>query len=399
MKNECNENLSKINNKIKENCNEKVNSLKSCDTEEECNCSNSSSSSNSGFVDLVILVDSSGSMTLTWSAINDASEFLEDAIYDKCGAKSRITLLSLDRKNPGTGTSAPAGFQSHEDYISTYGSFSGAFHTDDSTWDGEQGSKAIADVSKYFPWEEEACRSILYISDEWLDSISNGESASASSIPIAVNAAISNNVTLFTHLVDSTGGSQNNPANHPAIANHYTNLAESTGGSAHIGDNPSKELYTSLISDVACNCGDSCKELDIPKFKPCISISWGDSECDCFETDDIEKLCITVCNCYSNISFNNFSIGEIEVTDIDGNSVALLPDGTASVDVIPNSPICYGNIEPCGSGENSCISREFAILTRGAKEGEYKINLKSICFDIAISYKEESCFKFDLCRS
>jgi len=395
MKNKCEKEIQRVEEYLIKSCAGKFNKFKSCEEEVSCPCS-SNTSSNSGSVDLVILVDSSYSMSSTWKAIIDASGSLKDAIRDKCGKQARITLLSLDMVNPGSGGDAPTGFTSHEQYIIDNVGYPGPFATDDATWDGEQGSKAIADVSNHFPWKEGACRSILYVSDEWLDGIDNGEAASAASIPIGVNAANSNNVTVFTHLV-SSGGSPS--ASNPILATHYTQLAESTGGSSHIGDKPSKKLYTNLISEAACNCGGGCLEVEAPEIKPCISISWGDSKCDSLETDDFEILCISICNCYSNIAFNNLTISLIEITDSDGNTVANLPDGTPSVQAVPIGPICFGAVAPCDEGEVSCISREFVINTRGAKEGNYQVKLHGICFEVCFTYKSTSCFEFKLCKS
>jgi hypothetical protein len=173
------------------------------------------------------------------------------------------------------------------------------------------------------------------------------------------------------------------------------------GGYAETGGFPSPELYEKLIEKAICNCGEGCTTVDQPEVKPCISISWGDSVCDGLETDDFEILCISVCNCYSNIAFNNFTIGRIEVTDSDsdGNAVANLPDGTPSVQAVPIGPICFGVIEPCEEGEASCINREFIINTRGAKDGEYKVILHGICFDVNFNYHQDSCFDFKLCKS
>ncbi|HIO92863.1 MAG TPA: hypothetical protein EYG68_08500 [Leucothrix mucor] len=396
---------------LSKSCGGKFNKFESCAEEKEsdCPCSSAGESGN-GKVDLVILVDSSGSMGGAWKAINDASKKLESAINEKCGAEVIITRLFLDTKFDGSssasGTAASSvesyGFISHEEYIrnaSSYRSgaidYMGTFETNDPSHsggehaEGEEGSRGIADVSSHFPWEKNHCRSILYISDEWLDSGGGGSIGSLASIPTAVNAANSNSVTVFTHLIGSNTD----------MASHYTQLAESTGGSAHIGDSPSADLYIELVSDAACNCGKGCVEIETPEIKPCISISWGDSDCDCLETDDFEILCISVCNCYSNIAFSDFTINMIEITNSDGKAIANLPDGTPSVQAVPIGPFCFGTIPPCEDGEASCVSREFVINTRGAKDGDYKVQLHGVCFNVSFDYHQETCLQFTLCKS
>ena len=65
-----------------------------------------------------------------------------------------------------------------------------------------------------------------------------------------------------------------------------------------------------------CDCHCDCVALELPDIHPCISVRWGDSPCDCIETDDVEVACVTVCNCYSNFTFSDLSIGQILVTDL-----------------------------------------------------------------------------------
>ena len=141
-----------------------------------------------------------------------------------------------------------------------------------------------------------------------------------------------------------------------------------------------------------------CEEFKYPDISPCISISWGDSDCDCLETDDVEILCITICNCYSNVTFENLVVGTIVVTDGNGKPVPTLPDGTPSVQAIPLGPICFGNIGPCKDGQASCVSRQFALWTRGAKGGGYQVHVGPICFRVCYAYEKEECFLLPLCQ-
>lgn len=155
-------------------------------------------------------------------------------------------------------------------------------------------------------------------------------------------------------------------------------------------------------SNFPCPCLEEkarCITLEMPDIRPCISITWGDSKCDCIETDDVEVLCITVCNCYNNVSFNNFNIGYIYITDKAGNPVPKLPDGTPSVDVLPIGPICFGDIGPCVKNKPVCVSREIVLYNRGAKAQDYQIQLKAICFNVCHTFIDEACFTFALCNS
>ena len=148
-----------------------------------------------------------------------------------------------------------------------------------------------------------------------------------------------------------------------------------------------------------CDCRCECTEVEFPRIRPCITVSWGDTKCDCMETDDLEVLCITVCNCYSNVTFGNLSIGHVQVTDAAGNPVPALPDGTPSVQVVPSGPICFGDIGPCVDRDRpSCVSRELVLYTRGAVGKTYRLTFSAICFSVCHHYQHEQCFTFKLCQ-
>ena len=146
-----------------------------------------------------------------------------------------------------------------------------------------------------------------------------------------------------------------------------------------------------------CRC--TCHAIELPDIKPCISIRWGDSKCDCIETDDVEVLCVTVCNCYSNVAFNNLTIGHILITDMAGNPVPQLPDGTPSVQVFPSGPICFGDIGPCKeNGGPNCVSRELVLYTRGAVGQDYLLSFEGVCFTVSLQSQSKQCFIVTLCR-
>lgn len=146
-----------------------------------------------------------------------------------------------------------------------------------------------------------------------------------------------------------------------------------------------------------CRC--DCTPVRWPDIKPCISVSWGDSPCDCLETDDVEVLCVAVCNCYSNVTFTNLTIGRVRVTDADGNPVPLLPDGTPSVRVIPSGPICFGDVGPCrGKNRPGCVSRELALYTRGAVGKNYRVSFEGVCFTVTHALQSDQCFTIKLCQ-
>lgn len=165
-----------------------------------------------------------------------------------------------------------------------------------------------------------------------------------------------------------------------------------------------------LLPRTSCDCPDSgaldkgdchctCVAVKLPELRPCISVAWGDTKCDCMETDDVEILCVTVCNCYSNVTFNDLTIGQIRITDAAGNPVPVLPDGTPSVQVIPSGPICFGDIGPCkGRNQPSCVSRELVLYTRGAVGKDYRLSFEGVCFNVSHEFQTKQCFIVALCQ-
>lgn len=151
-------------------------------------------------------------------------------------------------------------------------------------------------------------------------------------------------------------------------------------------------------SDDDCDCDCHCRNAAFPEIRPCITATWGDSPCDCMETDDFEVVCVTVCNCYANVTMSNLTIGQILVTDMSGHPVGNLPDGTPSVQVVPSGPMCFGDIGPCEEdGRPSCVSRELVVRTRGAKGGNYRLVFDGVCFDVCHEYQSKQCFVLNLC--
>lgn len=145
-----------------------------------------------------------------------------------------------------------------------------------------------------------------------------------------------------------------------------------------------------------CDC--ECAPAKLPDVQPCVSVRWGDRHSDCMNADDIEIACVTICNCYSNVTFHDLTIARIAVTDSAGNPVELLPDGDPSLQVLPTGPICFGDIPPCTEGDRpSCVSRELIIDARGAAGKNYRLSFEGICFTVSHHVQTEQCFVLPLC--
>lgn len=392
-------------------CGEKAHDMKpeNAAGHDGCACSGGGDPARSG-VDLIVLVDGSSSMGGAWSAIGQAATGAVDAAVAKCGTKARVTYLFVDPADGSTYSGALGSTvftKSHEAYLRGLG-YSGTFATEGESplkFASEQGPEAIVDLCRHFDWREGACRSLLYVSDEVLSTINfRTPFASLAAANSAIAAAQTARVTLFTHFLGNGNVPFTDP-NRPSYQNHYTMLAAQTGGAAQIDTTlttPTMTLYTTLISQAICKgCGAAkCATLPAPDAHPCISIRWGDSDCDCMEGDDHEALCLTVSNCYSNVTFSNVRIGYVIVVDVSGSLAPRLPDGSPSSWIYPTGPICFGDIGPCVDGKPGSVSRDAVIINRGLPPGKWFVRIGMVCFDATFHYAiAEEAFEFDVCKN
>ncbi|MFN0037106.1 MAG: hypothetical protein ACKVUS_18780 [Saprospiraceae bacterium] len=134
-----------------------------------------------------------------------------------------------------------------------------------------------------------------------------------------------------------------------------------------------------------------CKAFPIPNVKPCFYLHWGDGPRDIIETEDFEVLMLSVCNPYSNLSFKNLVISDLEVVHADGSPVELLPDGTPSVMLVPSKMISICGLAPC-----SCCHLELVLKSSGALEGFYKIKFNYCIEEASFVFAQRHPEEFDI---
>ena len=382
---------------VRDQCRTKHNHLDHCTEEGAARCP----CADSGRVDLVILIDGSGSMYHPAQAVSATAPAAIKQALAECPTDLRVTWLVVDNAKPGTspvGTGTWTGTQftqTHEQYLVLHGAPGPFYHNAPAGGTGnpnEQGADAVADVARFFDWRPGACRAIFYISDTTLDSGGTQDPGDTAATATAIAVAQINQVAVFAHFV--TPHQTNNPT---ATKQDYQNLCTQTGGTLYDGA-VSQATYVELLKGAICNaCRRRCVEAPLPDLQPCISVSWGESDCDCLETDDTEVLCITVCNCYSNVTLLGLTISYLWLTDAAGNWVETLPDGTPAVQIHPVGPICFGDIPPCTAEGATCVSREVVLTSRGARSGDYQLEVGGVCFGIGVNYITDDCFKLKLC--
>ena len=128
----CRRAIERINEELDLQRQEKENSLPSCDEKEElCRCDSSSTGTKK--VDLVILIDASGSMFTAATAVAKAADEALLKAKEECPSHLRVAWLAVDGSKSGanpagdlgdiTGTLAGTSFtQTHQQYLESIGS-------------------------------------------------------------------------------------------------------------------------------------------------------------------------------------------------------------------------------------------------------------------------------------
>ncbi len=215
-------------------------------------------------VDLVILIDASGSMSGPASSISSSATSAIEEAQKMCNTNLRVTYLSLESALPSTVFTT-----SSRDYLLDIDpSISLAADRPPQGYGPEQGANGIEDIANYFDWRDKACRAIFYISDEELDGCCNGFSnggqstrydgtnaneldKEANEVDLAIAAAQNQVVTVFSHLVDVNGL-------HPDIKALYQTLSEETNGIHTLSPTATPELYLSILPEAICNSCNAC---------------------------------------------------------------------------------------------------------------------------------------------
>ncbi|MCB0594698.1 MAG: hypothetical protein H6557_24835 [Lewinellaceae bacterium] len=377
--------------------------LEHCEEKHAEDCPCSSPSGGAGIptkVDLIVLIDTSGSMRTKAQAIHDAAMTALDNAKKSCNVDLVPVFLGIE----GTFVFGDPEFefdQTCRNFLINKGcdkQIADPQNTPPAVQGyKEEGADSITDLCNCPNiWREGACRAIFYISDEPLNQGGPQGDDDIAATQIAIAAAQANNVKVFAHLAK---GSYNK---NKKTQNDYKNLCYQTGGEPFIDEKfdsePLVEKYERLLEKAICQACGNCATLELPAVSPCFSVTWGDSDCDCMETNDFELLLIKACNCYSNVAFHNLMIGKLTILDSEGKEVVQLPDGTPSVEVLPSGPICFGELPPCSENTPSCKAREIVIRTRGAIAGNYQLKFENVCFDVVNSFATEQCFTLNLCK-
>jgi hypothetical protein len=342
-------------------------------------------------IDLVILSDTSGSMADEAAKLSNVIEDAINAAKKRCPSKAekaRIKWFGIEGIWVGTNFTP-----SYRDYLN--GLEGAPFLLEGRPGNKEDGAPAIQDIANFFDWTDGASRVILFLGDEALFGGNPHNPDDVDAANKAIKAANAANVTV--HMYGGTGISDE-------VADEYERVAKETGGEFHRWKSVNPyDFFKPLLEEVICSTPEVCELAEIPKLLPCFKLHWGDGPKDMIETTDTECMCLTACNRYSNVTFKGLTVVISEITKADGTPVPDLPDGTPSVFVKPSRFICFGDLPPCNPNANkpdrlSCVSRELVLVSRGAMEGKYLLNIKYY-YSVHLDFKGADQFKLLLTAS
>lgn len=337
-------------------------------------------------VDLVVVIDTSGSMSGSAANLSTAAAAAISAAQQHCPSDLRVAWFGIE------------GIWSGTNFTTIYRNYLHGLGVADADivctpGDMEDGAAAVMDLSDHYDWRPGAARTIFFLGDEGLEGGDPQDAGDVAAADAAIATANARNVKVFTHVGDLAA---------PATKNDFARLATSTGGQAFSGPPANLGGFETVLEQVICGSGaEVCQTIKEPEIVPCFRLRWGDGPKDRLETDDTEVLCVTVCNPYSNVTLKDFTV-QLVVADANGDPVKDQADGTPSVIIKPNFMICFGDIPPCDPSKPdrpSCVSREVVMINRGAQAGKYKIFVV-YCFEACFTkFGVEAAFEVELVES
>lgn len=350
-------------------------------------------------VDLVVIIDTSGSMSDEANSLSDAADTAIQAAQKRCVADLRVAWFGLEGTFPGTKFDTKL-----RDYLHSLGVADVDIDHRLGSLGAEDGGAAIKDVCDHFDWRPDASRAIFFLGDEPLAGALPGnywlDSEDIQAADDAIDAANNKSVKVYTY---AGTGIENyfDPSTGVRAEEEYSRVATATGGLAYSAASGNISEFQQILEEIICSTsGGLCGAVRLPEIRPCLSLKWGDGESDRIETDDVEVLCLTATNPYTNVTFKNLTLFLL-ILGPEGSLPAALPDGTPSVIIKPYSMIFLGDIAPCAgnkAGESSAVSREVVLISRGAQEGTYYI-FAAYCYSVEFKLAFASVFPVELVKS
>lgn len=314
--------------------------------------------------DLVIVIDTSGSMQTHAAKLSSAASGAITKAKDSCKADLRVKWFGIEGTWPGT------------KFARSYRSYLNAKGVGDSRLakrqggagqgDQEDGAAAAIDLASFFDWRPGALRTILYLGDEGLAQGDPNETTDDVMKMRAIDRANEEGVVVYTYCASSD----------QSLASDYRELAEQTEGVAFGGnaEDLAQQIET-VFHTVVCKTIETNK----PKGKSMtdnLSVNGVMHNNQLREDEDWTRFIVTVKNTNKKSAVEKIRVHAKAVYDDD--SPVKIPGQWPSVALQPS----YGYIDRLeqqgtkSNGQNLDTSTlYFLVGTTDAKGGKYKIQL------------------------
>ncbi len=194
-------------------------------------------------VDLIILIDCSGSMSSKATDISNQADSAIKLALLSCPSNLRVSWFGQDGTWNGTKFT-----QNYKTYLTALG-------VTPMPANNEQGAIGIQDLSNNFDWRDGACRAIFYISDEPINSVWDS-TANGTPTADAIIQANNNSVTVSAHFQ-----TQNNIGSW--LQGNYQDVTSQTNGELFTSNTsplPSGFYANNQVFDkLICNACNNCK--------------------------------------------------------------------------------------------------------------------------------------------
>ena len=335
-------------------------------------------------VDLVVVMDTSGSMADEARPLDAKVEALISAATADCRADVRVVWLGIAKILPGTNFT-----QTCRKYLAENLNLPRRELESDPK-DKEDGARSIIDLARHFDWRAGAARLLLFLGDEGLYQGDPQNKQDTLQTERAIGVAQEQQVAVFTYLGTPLGKRIN-----PKTQSQYQRLAAATGGQAYVHPPENLAGFQTALSGLACTSSTACATLDLPQIQPCFELRWGEQAEDRLETNEVEVLYLVARNPYANVTFKDLAVrATLKAAPPPQN-------GAAAVAIIPSDPICFDDLPPCNPQQPeqfSCLARELVLISREANSGSYMVELDYTCA-VEIDQRGQDIFNLQLVRT
>lgn len=316
-------------------------------------------------IDLVVLIDTNYKM-------NKITKSIYSIITRLLGDLNNINFTFL--RIPNTK------YLKNNNYIFSYNSYlkEHSLHNESKFTNSNVGVHAINEICKYYPWQDFYKRKILYISDTTLTSNTQSNINDFLQTAYAINTALKYKVNISSHFL-----SYHDIVNSYSLdktQDIYKNLSLSSNSLYEFINKPCKALYNKLIFHTYIKK----EQINLKDIKPNISIS--------IQNNQLNKkvLNIKVQNSYANITFDDFSIGTIQISDQNHKKIKNI------LQIKRNKEIYFGKISRNKNGEKNIVSKQIMINEDIHDLSKFKVNLNEIHYNVNYDYEEKSNCVFQL---